>query len=129
MLNLRQFNNLECSTSNSNMEHLSKFSVVNFRVPSEFLGNLGEPLDHNQAEQYGCEDDNDAGEMVASRNEEDTQLNSGTEGITQHDYPATETSGTRRDEESPGFGHACTDNSSGIYTDVVCALSHPCVLY
>ena len=30
MLNLRQFNNLEYSTSNSDTEHFSKFPIVNF---------------------------------------------------------------------------------------------------
>ncbi|EKM60186.1 uncharacterized protein PHACADRAFT_246031, partial [Phanerochaete carnosa HHB-10118-sp] len=32
------------------MQHFSRFSV-SFRVPSDVLGNIGEPLDHGQSEQ------------------------------------------------------------------------------
>ena len=52
MLNLRQFNDAAGpSTTNSDVEHFSRFSV-NFRVPSHLLGNIGEPLDHNQSDQW-----------------------------------------------------------------------------
>ena len=57
MLNLRQLGDSEPS-ANSDAQHFSRFSAPNFKVPSNFLGNIGEPLDHGQAERYvhdGCE--------------------------------------------------------------------------
>ncbi|EKM60284.1 uncharacterized protein PHACADRAFT_189418 [Phanerochaete carnosa HHB-10118-sp] len=48
ILNLRQLNHTSRS-SNSDALHFSRFSV-NFRIPSDFLGNIGEPLEHGQLE-------------------------------------------------------------------------------
>ena len=45
MLNLRQLSQ-PGGDATSAAEHFSRFSV-NFRVPSDFLGNIGEPLDHS----------------------------------------------------------------------------------
>ena len=60
MLNLRQLNEPERSTANSDAQHFSRFSALNFRVPSHSLGNIGEPLDYGQAERYVRGDDDDA---------------------------------------------------------------------
>lgn len=49
MLNLRQLNSANNAEADSDAQHLSQFSV-DFRVPSNFLGNIGEPLDHGQSE-------------------------------------------------------------------------------
>ena len=49
MLNLRQLNKADNTQSNSDAQHFSRFSLE-FRVPSDLLGNIGEPLDHSQAE-------------------------------------------------------------------------------
>ena len=49
MLNLRQLNNTDNTETNSDAHHFSRFSV-DFRVPSDILGNIGEPLDHSQSE-------------------------------------------------------------------------------
>lgn len=55
ILNLRQ---LEHPTSevNSDAQHFSRFSV-SFGVPSDFLGNIGEPLDHGPSEPIRDDDD------------------------------------------------------------------------
>ena len=49
MLNLRQLNNTDNTETNSDPHHFSRFSI-DFRVPSDLLGNIGEPLDHSQSE-------------------------------------------------------------------------------
>ncbi|EKM56266.1 uncharacterized protein PHACADRAFT_207547 [Phanerochaete carnosa HHB-10118-sp] len=49
ILNLRQLNLGAMTESNSDARHFSRFSV-NFRMPSDLLGNIGEPLDHGQWE-------------------------------------------------------------------------------
>ena len=49
MLNLRQLNKADNTQTNSDPQHFSRFSV-DFRVPSDLLGNIGEPLDHGQSE-------------------------------------------------------------------------------
>ena len=49
MLNLRQLNKTDNAQSHSDAQRFSQFSVE-FRVPSDLLGNIGEPLDHSQAE-------------------------------------------------------------------------------
>ena len=46
MLNLRQLDRSP-HEHNSDADHLSRFSV-SFRVPSDILGNIGEPLDLSQ---------------------------------------------------------------------------------
>lgn len=48
MLNLRQLNRT-AGESNSDARHFSRFSA-SFRMPSDFLGNIGEPLDHSQSD-------------------------------------------------------------------------------
>ena len=50
MLNLRQLNKTDNTETNSDAHHFSRFSI-DFRVPSDLLGNIGEPLDHSQSEQ------------------------------------------------------------------------------
>ena len=67
MLNLRQLNEPERSTANSDAQHFSRFSVPNFRVPSHSLGNIGEPLDYGQAERYVRGDDADANVKLRDR--------------------------------------------------------------
>lgn len=69
LLNLRQLNAAEQSPPNSDAQHFSRFSAPNFRVPSDFLGNIGEPLDYGQVERYiqGDNVDGDMGEHSNSR--------------------------------------------------------------
>ena len=65
MLNLRQSNKSERPSSvDSRARHFSRFSV-SFRMPSDFLGNIGEPLDHGQSEWRLCEDDEPDNASVA----------------------------------------------------------------
>lgn len=62
MLNLRQLSHAagEISSENGNSFRLS----ISFRPPSDFLGNIGEPLDHGQAgrmQNYDSDDDDSLG--------------------------------------------------------------------
>ncbi|GJE99216.1 hypothetical protein PsYK624_154650 [Phanerochaete sordida] len=66
MLNLREFNSAESAEGNSDFEHFSRFSV-SFRVPSGFMGNIGQPLDHGQLPEL-CEDDGDIDNEWVSAN-------------------------------------------------------------
>ena len=50
MLNLRQLNKADNTETNSDAQHFSRFSI-DFRVPSDLLGNIGEPLDYSQSGQ------------------------------------------------------------------------------
>ncbi|EKM60203.1 uncharacterized protein PHACADRAFT_189335 [Phanerochaete carnosa HHB-10118-sp] len=65
ILNLRQLNpTAQASENNSDARHFSRFSV-NFRVPSDFLGNIGESLDHGSSEPLGAEEDSDDSQCEA----------------------------------------------------------------
>ena len=70
MLNLRQFNKSEVSQASSDARHFSRFSL-SFRVPSNSLGNIGELLDHSQAERLH-EDGDHAGDANSGGPELDT---------------------------------------------------------
>ena len=59
IINLRSLNKIEDPTYNSDANHLSRFSAPNFVVNSNILGNIGEPLEHGQAEKFAYEDDNE----------------------------------------------------------------------
>ena len=67
MLNLRQLNNTDNTETNSDAQHFSRFSI-DFRVPSDLLGNIGEPLDHSQSERLH-EDDPGEHEVTGERSE------------------------------------------------------------
>ena len=67
MLNLRQLNNADNTKTNSDTQHPSRFSI-DFRVPSDLLGNIGEPLDYSQSEQLH-EDEPGEREVVAEESE------------------------------------------------------------
>ena len=56
MFNLRQLNSLDHAVSTN---YSSRFTSPNFRVPSGFLGNIGEPLDYSQSEPYIYRSDGD----------------------------------------------------------------------
>ena len=57
MLNLRHSaRSREGGVTNSEVRHFSRFSI-NFRVPSDLLGNIGESLDYSQSERL-YDDDN-----------------------------------------------------------------------
>ena len=114
MLNLRQFNKLERSQSNSDAQHFSRLSV-SFRVPSNPLGNIGELLDHSQSERLHEDEP-----VIANAEEVEldttnlesaesvprpsgTRLNEGSnaKGIYQQtSMPAADPSCSRRDEEA-----------------------------
>ncbi|EKM60183.1 uncharacterized protein PHACADRAFT_246023, partial [Phanerochaete carnosa HHB-10118-sp] len=50
ILNLRQLNHTaEASDNSTNAQRSSRFSV-SFRMPSDFLGNIGEPLDYGESD-------------------------------------------------------------------------------
>ena len=70
MLNLRQLNNTDNTETNSDAQHLSRFSI-DFRVPSSLLGNIGEPLDHSQSERIH-EDDPGEHEVTGEQSEAGT---------------------------------------------------------
>ena len=70
MLNLRQLNKTDNTETNSDAQHFSRFSI-DFRVPSDLLGNIGETLDHSQSERLH-EDDPDEREVTAGRSEDGT---------------------------------------------------------
>lgn len=56
MLNLRQLSHAD-DQGISNGRHASVLSIT-FRVPSDFLGNIGESLDHSQSERMNEDEDN-----------------------------------------------------------------------
>lgn len=47
MLNLRQVGKSERTTTGSDTQHVSRFSI-HFRAPTDLLGNIGESLDHGE---------------------------------------------------------------------------------
>lgn len=49
MLNLRQLNTETTLEGSTAAEHFSRFSSPHFRVPSNFVGNMGEPLDFGES--------------------------------------------------------------------------------
>ncbi|EKM56310.1 uncharacterized protein PHACADRAFT_207584 [Phanerochaete carnosa HHB-10118-sp] len=65
ILNLRQPNHT-ANDSSSDTHHLSHLS---FRVSSDFLGNIGAPLDHSQSEQVEGSDNNNSRAEEEPRNE------------------------------------------------------------
>ena len=62
MLNLRQLNKTDEIGTESDAQHFSRFSLE-FRAPSNLLGNIGESLNHSQSEQLN---DDDNGERNAA---------------------------------------------------------------
>ena len=93
MLNLRQFNKSERSQTNSDAQHFSRFSI-NFRVPSNLLGNIGEPLDYYQSERS-----HEDGDEPARADAEEIELD--TTNLESADLAAG-SSGICSDEESDG---------------------------
>ena len=51
MLNLCQLNEADSTQTDTDGQH-SSWSSINFRVPSNLLGNMGELLDYHQLEQF-----------------------------------------------------------------------------
>lgn len=49
MFNLRSLSNMNASQTDSDPQHFSRFTVPNFRVPSNFIGDIGQPLVHGQS--------------------------------------------------------------------------------
>ncbi|EKM60199.1 uncharacterized protein PHACADRAFT_203457 [Phanerochaete carnosa HHB-10118-sp] len=92
ILNLRQLNSTaQASENNSDAQHFSRFSV-SFRVPSDFLGNIGEPLDRGPSEPLGAEEDGDPGQYSEARETQD-----GLDGGLAHQASP---SNTRREEQT-----------------------------
>ena len=60
LFNLRQFNTSKASSASRGPQNFSQFSIPGFNVPSGFLGNIGEPLDHSQSGRYIHEDDEES---------------------------------------------------------------------
>ena len=56
MLNLRQSGKSEQTSSADSGSRVFSTSSIGFRVSSGLLGNIGEPLDHGQSEQFHEED-------------------------------------------------------------------------
>ena len=91
MLNLRQLNKTDNTENNSDAQHFSRFSI-DFRVPSDLLGNIGEPLDHSQSERPH-EDGSDECEVVA----DESEANAGAD--LESAEPVAGSSGARLEEE------------------------------
>lgn len=74
MLNLRQLNNADNTHTNSDVQHFSQFSLE-FRSPSDLLGNIGEPLDHSQSERLHEDElyNREAAEAVAEERPSGTE--------------------------------------------------------
>ena len=53
MLNLRQLDASDKFSTGSDTRRLSTISAANFRTPTSFLGNVGEPLDYGQGRASG----------------------------------------------------------------------------
>ena len=91
MLNLRQLNKTDNTETNSDAQHFSRFSV-DFRVPSDILGNIGEPLDHSQSERLH---ESEPGEREGPA--EDCEAGPGAD--LESAGPVAELSGTRWEDE------------------------------
>ena len=91
MLNLRQLNKTDNTETDSDAQHFSRFSV-DLRVPSNLLGNIGEPLDHSQSERLH-QGEPDEREVVA----EESEANAGTD--LESVRPVAEPSGARLEDE------------------------------
>lgn len=50
MLNLRQLSDPVDSVLHSDARHFSRFSIPNFKIISNMIGNIGEPLSHGSAD-------------------------------------------------------------------------------
>ena len=99
MLNLRQLNKTDNADTTSDAQHFSRFSI-DFRVPSDLLGNIGEPLDHSRSERLP-EDAPDEHELAAEESE--TSADAGLESA----EPASEPSGARwKDRDRAPVGTA-----------------------
>ena len=116
MLNLRQLNRTDNTQTNSDAQHFSRFSM-NFRVPSDLLGNIGEPLDHGQSERLHEPDETEDHEAAAEEQPrgatdlKNTRLVAGRSGTRWEDedgvllytsWLAASPSGTRSDVASLG---------------------------
>ncbi|EKM56378.1 uncharacterized protein PHACADRAFT_207631 [Phanerochaete carnosa HHB-10118-sp] len=75
MLNLRQLNRT-AGENNSDARHFSRFSA-SFRMPPDFLGNIGEPLDHSQSDRV-IDDGSDIPEGSQDSLEESSAERAGT---------------------------------------------------
>ena len=104
MLNLRQLNKPGHSQSNSEDQHLSRFSI-SFCIPSS-LGNIGEPLDHGQSQRYIYEDDEQP--INAERGE-----GANHSATTDQGYPVAGPSDARWDDENRNIGSRLRGSSSG----------------
>ena len=116
MLNLRQLNKADSTQTNSDAQHESSRFSIHFRVPSDLLGNIGEPLDHSQSERLH-DDEHEDYEAAADehlrgvRDPESTGLAAGLSGTHWEDegsvppdtsWLAAGPSGTHSDEASMG---------------------------
>ena len=114
MLNLRQLNKADNAQTNSDAHHFSRFSM-DFRVSSDLLGNIGEPLDHGQSERLHEDEpeDHEAADDEHHRGTRDLENTgpvtgpSGTPGVDENGAPLGTSwlvagpSGTRSDEAGP----------------------------
>lgn len=75
MLNLRQLNKTDNSEANSDVQHFSRFSI-DFRVPSDLLGNIGEPFDHSQSERLHEDDHQDRAAPTGRQSEDGVDMES-----------------------------------------------------
>lgn len=93
--------------TNSVAQHFSRFSI-NFRVPSDFLGNIGEPLDYSQSERLH----QDApGEREVAAEESEVSAGPDLESA----GPVTGSSGVRQeDEDQASVGTADADAGPSV---------------
>lgn len=66
MLNLRQLSDPVDSMIHSDARHFSRFSMPNFKITSNMIGNIGEPLSHGPTD---IAEANEADIIVQSRSD------------------------------------------------------------
>ena len=107
MLNLRQLNKADNTGANSDAQHFSRFSM-DFRVPSDLLGNIGEPLDYSQSERIH-DDEPGEREVVVEESKANASTNLESPG------PTAGPSGARwEDEDRAPVGIQATDTVDGL---------------
>ncbi|EKM56346.1 uncharacterized protein PHACADRAFT_207607 [Phanerochaete carnosa HHB-10118-sp] len=113
ILNLRQLD-YAANESSSDAQHSSHFSV-RFGVPSDFLGNIGEPLDHGQSERVEGDDNDESCAVEESRNGPEVVF-------------ALHQSGLRHDPIEPDTAQVLRSAERASEEDTIESSAHPRVM-
>lgn len=73
MLNLRQLSDTNRSQTGSHAQYLSEASTPRFRPPSDLIGNIGEPLEHGQGDEFELDEGESQGEAAAPEQQPDSE--------------------------------------------------------